>query len=516
MHKKTTFDNFPFLKELGLSEKNSGYFDGTSSVATGNCLFAQNPHDNSPIAEIQEASAEDYERGLALAEKAKEQFAHVPMPKRGEIIRQVGDALRKHKQALGQLISLEMGKILAEGLGEVQEFIDMCDFACGLSRKISGKVIPSERKDHVILEQWNPLGVVGVISAFNFPNAVFGWNFCLSFVCGNCTVWKGASSTGLITIATAKIVFDVLQRNNIPPGVLVAITAPGRGVGERILADKRVSLVSFTGSTPVGRTVSEIVSKRFGKTILELGGNNAVLVCEDADIDMALKAIVFAAVGTCGQRCTSIRRLYVHESKYEDVKKRLIHAYSSLKIGNPLDESSHCGPLHTKNGLRDYVKGLEDIQKQGGKIVYGGKQIKEMQGGNYVEPTLVEIDPQAEIVREELFAPVLYMFKFKTFEEAIRLNNDVPQGLSSAIFTKNMQNVFKWIGPHGSDCGLVNVNVGTSGAEIGGAFGGEKETGGGRESGSDAWKQYMRRATCTINFGTELPLSQGIDFNPKL
>jgi aldehyde dehydrogenase family 7 protein A1 len=516
MDQKLTFNDFPFLQELGLSTSNFGYLDGTTHTANGNKILSLNPHNNHPIAEIIEASVEDYERGVELAESAKHAWAHVPMPKRGDIIRQVGDALRKYKKQLGQLISLEMGKILAEGLGEVQEFIDMCDYACGLSRKISGKVIPSERKDHVLVEQWNPLGVVGVISAFNFPNAVFGWNFCLSLVCGNCTVWKGASSTGLITIATTKIINEVLKQNNVPPGVLVSIVAPGRGVGERILQDKRISLVSFTGSTPVGRTVAETVHKRFGKTILELGGNNAIIVCDDADLEMALKAIVFAAVGTCGQRCTSIRRLFVHESKYEDIKSRLIQAYKSIKIGNPLDEKNHCGPLHTKNGLKDYVKGLEDIQKHGGKIVYGGKHLTNLGEGNYVEPTLVEIDPTSPIVQEELFAPVLYMSKFKTFEEAIKLNNGVPQGLSSSIFTKNMQNVFKWIGPHGSDCGLVNVNVGTSGAEIGGAFGGEKETGGGRESGSDSWKQYMRRSTCTINFGNDLPLSQGIDFNPKL
>jgi len=516
MDKKLTFNEFPFLQEIGLSAINYGYLDGSVNTANGNKILSLNPHNNQPVAEIVEASIEDYERGVALAESAKHAWAHVPMPKRGDIIRQIGDALRKYKKQLGQLISLEMGKILAEGLGEVQEFIDMCDYACGLSRKISGKVIPSERKDHVLVEQWNPLGVVGVISAFNFPNAVFGWNFCLSFVCGNCTVWKGASSTGLITIATAKIINEVLKQNNVPSGVLVSIVAPGRGVGERILQDKRISLVSFTGSTPVGRTVAETVHKRFGKTILELGGNNAVIVCEDADLDMALKAIVFAAVGTCGQRCTSIRRLFVHESKYEEIKSRLIQAYKSIKIGNPLDEKNHCGPLHTKNGLKDYVQGLEDIQKQGGKIVYGGKRLTDLGEGNYVEPTLIEIEPTSPIVQEELFAPVLYLFKFKTFDEAIKYNNGVPQGLSSAIFTKNMQNVFKWIGPHGSDCGLVNVNVGTSGAEIGGAFGGEKETGGGRESGSDSWKQYMRRSTCTINFGNDLPLSQGIDFNPKL
>ena len=516
MTQNLTFAKYPFLKTLGLEEINSGYYDGTGSVSTGKDCVALNPHNNTPIAVVKEASAEDYEKGLALASKAREEFAAMPMPKRGEIIRQVGEELRKFKHELGSIISLEMGKILNEGIGEVQEFIDMCDFACGLSRKIGGKVIPSERKNHLIVEQWNPLGIVGVISAFNFPNAVFGWNFCLSFICGNCTVWKSASTVGLISVATTKIVSRVLERNGLAPGVFVSFVAPGRTVGNMMLSDKRVQLLSFTGSTQVGRTVSEVVHRRFGSTILELGGNNAVVVCQDGNIDMALKAVVFAAIGTCGQRCTSIRRLYVHESKYDELKERLVQAYKSLKIGDPLDSSNVCGPLHTKAAVKEYEEGLKTILAQGGKVVIGGKRLDDKAEGNYVEPTLVEIDPKAPIVQEELFVPILYLFKFKCFDEAIALNNGVPQGLSSAVFTLNMQNVFKWIGPNGSDCGLVNVNVGTSGAEIGGAFGGEKETGGGRESGSDSWKQYMRRATCTINFGNDLPLSQGIDFNPKL
>lgn len=499
-----------------MEEVNSGYFDGTGSLSTGKDFVAINPHSNQPIAIVKEASLEDYEKGLSLALKAKDEFALMPMPKRGEIIRQIGDELRKHKSELGSLISLEMGKILSEGIGEVQEFIDMCDFACGLSRKIGGKVFPSERKNHLLVEQWNPLGIVGVISAFNFPNAVFGWNFCISFICGNCTVWKGASSVGLTSVATTRIVGRVLERNGIAPGVFVGIVAPGRTVGNQMLSDKRIQLLSFTGSTQVGRTVSETVHRRFGNTILELGGNNAVVVCQDGNLEMALKAVVFAAIGTCGQRCTSIRRLYIHESKYDELKERLIQAYQSLRIGDPLDSNNVCGPLHTKSAVKEYEDGLKTILSQGGRIVYGGKRIEERPDGNYVQPTLVEIDPKAPIVQEELFVPILYLFKFQCFDEAIALNNGVPQGLSSAVFTSNMQNVFKWIGPSGSDCGLVNVNVGTSGAEIGGAFGGEKETGGGRESGSDAWKQYMRRATCTINFGNELPLSQGINFNHKL
>ena len=505
-----------FLATLGIQEVNSGYYDGSGSVAIGPQVEAINPHNNTRIAYVKEASLENYETGLGLASKAREEFVKIPMPLRGEVIRQVGDELRKYKTELGALISLEMGKILSEGMGEVQEFIDMCDFACGMSRKIGGKMIPSERKDHVIIEQWNPLGIVGVISAFNFPNAVFGWNFCLSFICGNCTIWKAASTVGLITIATTIIIDRVLKRNSIPAGVLVSMVGPGKTVGNRLLHDKRVQLISFTGSTNIGRTVSEIVHKRFGSTILELGGNNAVVICEDGDVEMALKAIVFAAIGTAGQRCTSIRRLYIHESKYDQVKDRLIQAYKSLKIGNPLDPNNVCGPVHTKNSVKEYQEGLVTIKSQGGKVLFGGELVNNGLGGNYVQPTLVEIEPHAKIVQEELFVPILYLFKFKCFDEAIALNNGVPQGLSSAVFTLDMKKVFKWIGPLGSDCGLVNVNVSTSGAEIGGAFGGEKETGGGRESGSDSWKQYMRRATCTINFGNEMPLSQGVDFNPKL
>lgn len=516
MTAQLTYGKYAFLKTLGLSESNSGYYDGQNSAATGSVITSLSPHDNLPIAQVTEASMADYERGMEAAEKARAEWARVPMPKRGEIVRQIGEELRKFKTELGSLISLEMGKILSEGMGEVQEFIDMCDFACGLSRKIGGKVIPSERKDHVILEQWNPLGVVGVITAFNFPNAVLGWNFCISFICGNCTVWKAASTVSLVTIATTRLIARVLERNAVPPGVFVSFVAPGRTVGNQMLHDKRISLISFTGSTNVGRGVSEAVHKRFGSTILELGGNNAVIVCEDGNLDMALKAVVFAAIGTCGQRCTSIRRLYIHESKYEELKNRLVHAYKSLRLGDPLDAQNNCGPLHTKAAVKEYEEGLKTIESQGGKIVYGGRRIEDKLDGNYVYPTLVEIDPTAKIVQEELFVPILYLFKFKCFDEAIKLNNGVPQGLSSSVFTTNMQNVFKWIGPCGSDCGLVNVNVGTSGAEIGGAFGGQKETGGGRESGSDSWKQYMRRATCTVNFGNELPLSQGIDFNPKL
>jgi len=495
---------------------NSGYYNGLISDPHGDVYVSYNPTTNKPIAKIKEASLQDYETSVDLAQKAKDNWARVPMPKRGEMIREIGEELRKYKTELGSLLSLEMGKIKDEGMGEVQEFIDMCDFACGLSRKINGQILPSERKDHVLLEQWNPLGIVGVISAFNFPNAVFGWNFCISFICGNCTIWKTAQSVGLLSIATAKVVSTVLERNKVPPGVFSLLVGPGATVGNQMVNDKRIPLISFTGSTKVGRMVSENVHKRFGKTILELGGNNAMIICEDGNIDMALKAVVFAAVGTSGQRCTTLRRLFIHESKYDNFKESLLRAYKSLKLGDPLDSKTNVGPVHTKDAVQQYLKGLQEIKAQGGKILCGGDIHRDLPNGNFVQPTIVEIDPHAKIVQEELFVPILYIFKFRTFDEAIKFNNGVPQGLSSSIFTLNMQNVFKWIGPNGSDCGLVNVNVGSSGAEIGGAFGGEKETGGGRESGSDAWKQYMRRSTCTINFGTELPLSQGIDFNPKL
>ena len=516
MQTNLDFSKYPFLIELGLLPTTQGLNNGLDNKANGKTISTTNPHNNRPIGNIVLANEDDYERCVKAAVDAGKDWRAMPMPKRGDIIREIGNELRKHLTALGSLIALENGKILAEGIGEVQEFIDMCDYACGLSRSIGGKVIPSERPDHLIIERWNPLGVVGVISAFNFPNAVFGWNLALSLVCGNCLIWKGSESVGLVTMATASIIRGVLDRFNIAKGVFSAMVAYGPGVGDLFLDDKRIDLVSFTGSTRVGRMASERVAKRFGKTILELGGNNAVIVCEDADLDLTIKGCFFAAVGTCGQRCTTLRRLYIHESVYDKVKNSLVSAYKGVRIGDPLDSKTLCGPLHSKMGMQIYKDGLERIQKQGGKVITGGKVHDKLPEGNYVEPTIVEIDPKADIVNEELFVPILYIFKFKTLDEAIEYNNGVPQGLSASIFTKNMQNVFKWIGPNGSYTGLINVNVGPSGAEIGGAFGGEKETGGGRESGSDAWKQYMRRGTCTVNFGNKMPLAQGIDFGPSL
>ena len=505
-----------FLTSLGLDQGvNLGVYDGKTFFANGRVRDSVSPHDNRSIAQVQEGTPEDYEAIMRVAEAAKGSWGLRPAPFRGEIVRQIGLMLRQRKEELGALISLEMGKILNEGLGEVQEAIDMCDFACGLSRKIQGQVLPSERPGHVLLEQWNPLGLVGVITAFNFPCAVFFWNFCISMVCGNCTVWKGASSTSLITIAITRLVHEVLAKNGVEAGVLTTVVGPGRTVGNLFLDDPRLKLVSFTGSTGIGRTVSEKVHKRFGSTILELGGNNSVVVMEDADFEMAMKAVVFGSIGTSGQRCTSTRRVFIQESLYEKFKTKMIEIYKGVKIGNPLKTEFIMGPLHTKGAIKEFTEGLDEIKKQGGKILYGGNRLKSqgLKEGNYVEPTIVEIAKDAPIVNEELFVPIVYLFPVANFEEAVRLNNQVPQGLSSALFTKNMQNVFKWMGPSGSDCGLVNVNVGTSGAEIGGAFGGEKETGGGRESGSDAWKQYMRRSTCTVNFGNDLPLSQGLDFN---
>jgi len=376
---------------------------------------------------------------------------------------------------------------------------------------LEGKVFPSERPGHFMMETWNPLGIIGVITAFNFPVAVFGWNLALAMICGNPVIWKGASSTSLISIACTKIVQEVLVRNNMPPALLSTIVGGGSTVGEHMINDARLRLVSFTGSTPIGRHVSEVVHKNFNRTILELGGNNAVIVMEDADLDLALRGAVFSAVGTAGQRCTTLRRLVIHSSVYDTLRDRLVAAYGNVVIGDPLDEGVLMGPVHTAGAIKEFTEGLETIKEQGGKVIYGGNVIE--RDGFYVEPTLVEIAHDAPIVKEELFVPILYLIKCENIDEAIEINNEVPQGLSSGMFTKNLQYMHQWTGPNGSDCGLVNVNIGPSGAEIGGAFGGEKETGGGRESGSDSWKQYMKRSTCTINYSKELPLAQGIKFD---
>ncbi|OMJ79522.1 hypothetical protein SteCoe_20449 [Stentor coeruleus] len=505
-----TFDDYPFLAELGIEKSSLGCFHG-SWVAGGSEIPCICPHTGKIISYVKQATAEDLEVCLSKAEEAKNVWMMTPTPVRGEIIRQIGDALRAKKESLGKLVSLVMGKILSEGLGEIQEFIDICDYALGLSRQLEGKILPSERAKHVLMEVWNPLGVIGVISAFNFPAAVYGWNLAIALVCGNCVVWKGASSTSLISIAVTKVISEVFAKNGYPEGIITMVVGPGGSVGEALMSDNRIRLLSFTGSTSIGRHVSQVVHNRFGRTILELGGNNAAIVMDDADIEIALRSCVFAAVGTAGQRCTSLRRLLIHESLYESFKERLIAAYSTVRIGDPLDPINLMGPLHTQAAVKEFTDGIETIKAQGGTIVRGGCVVE--RPGFYVEPTIVEINHNAPIVREELFVPILYLIKFKTLDEAIAINNEVPQGLASGLFTMNMRNMWQWLGPKGSDCGLVNVNMATSGAEIGGAFGGEKETGEGRESGSDSWKQYMRRSTCAINFSTTLALAQGVQFN---
>ncbi|KAK1288461.1 hypothetical protein QJS10_CPB19g01913 [Acorus calamus] len=500
---------YQFLSELGLGPRNPGCFVNGAWTGNGPVIASLNPANNKVIAEVIEASIQDYDDGMRACAAAAKIWMQVPAPKRGEIVRQIGEALRAKLHLLGRLVSLEMGKILPEGIGEVQEIIDMCDYAVGLSRQLNGLIIPSERPNHMMLEVWNPLGIVGVITAFNFPCAVLGWNACIALVCGNCVVWKGAPTTPLITLAMTEIVAEVLEKNNLPGAIFTSFCG-GAEIGQAIAHDTRIPLVSFTGSSKVGLMVQQTVNERFGKCLLELSGNNAIIVMDDADLQLAVRSVLFAAVGTAGQRCTTCRRLFLHESIYQSILDQLIALYKQVKIGDPLEEGTLLGPLHTPVSKTNFENGIEVIKSQGGKILFGGSLVESE--GNFVQPTIVEISPNAPVVKEELFGPVLYVMKFQTLKEAIELNNSVPQGLSSSIFTRRPDFIFKWIGPHGSDCGIVNVNIPTNGAEIGGAFGGEKATGGGREAGSDSWKQYMRRSTCTINYGSELPLAQGINF----
>jgi aldehyde dehydrogenase family 7 protein A1 len=510
-----TFSKYPFLANLGLQEQNSGCYDGSKWFGSGPKVVSYNPSTGEPLAQISTSSPVEYESCVQAMASAQRRWAETPAPNRGEIVRQIGEALRAKAKDLGLLVSLEMGKVKSEGLGEVQEFIDICDLACGMSRQLPGQVLPSERPGHILLETWNPIGLVGIISAFNFPVAVYGWNLAISMIAGNCNLWKGAPSTSLCSIATMKIVGEVLERNGFS-GVAVSI-AGGADIGEKLVNDSRIKLISFTGSTKVGRMVSESAARRFCKAILELGGNNSSIIMEDADLGMAVRGSAFGAVGTAGQRCTSLRRLMVHANVYDKVKEQLVSVYKQIiakHVGNAMDDGVLLGPLHSEAAYVDhYKRGLEEAIKQGGRILIGGNRIP--RPGVFVEPTIVELpDPYAagSIMYEELFVPILYLIKISSFEEAIELNNCVPQGLSSSLYTSDMRRVFRWVGPSGSDCGIVNVNAGTSGAEIGGAFGGEKETGGGRESGSDAWKQYMRRSTCTINYSDQLPLAQGVRF----
>lgn len=501
------------LSKLGIKDINDGTSTGSDSFANGTIIESYSPVDGTLIAKVKASTKEDYQAAMAKAEEAFKTWRLVPAPKRGEIVRQMGDELRKNKEALGQLVSYEMGKSLQEGLGEVQEMIDICDFAVGLSRQLYGLTMHSERPMHRMYEQWHPFGVVGIISAFNFPVAVWSWNSMLAWVCGDVCIWKPSSKTPLCGIACQNIIRTVLERNNIPEGVSCLVV--GNESGDLINNDKRIPLVSFTGSTRIGRHVSKTVAERFGNTILELGGNNAIIVSEHADINMVLVGAVFGAVGTAGQRCTSTRRLIIHESVYDKTVAVLKNAYGQLKIGNPLDSNNHVGPLIDKGAVNDYLNAIEKAKAEGGKVIVEGG-VMEGEGyesGCYVKPCIIEAENHFHIVQEETFAPILYIMKYSTIEQAIELQNGVPQGLSSSIFTNNMREMELFLSHAGSDCGIANVNIGTSGAEIGGAFGGEKETGGGRESGSDAWKAYMRRQTNTINYGTQLPLAQGIKFD---
>ncbi len=477
-------------------------------------LDATSPVDGQQIAQVTTTSRTDYDRVIDTAQTAFLSWRQLPAPRRGEIVRQMGDQLRTHKHDLGTLVSYEMGKSLQEGLGEVQEMIDICDFAVGLSRQLYGLSMHSERPQHRMLEQWQPLGVVGIISAFNFPVAVWSWNAMIAWVCGDVCVWKPSEKTPLTALACQQIIGEVLRRNNVPEGVSCLITG-GRDAGEWLAQDTRVALVSATGSTRMGRAVASAVAGRLGRSLLELGGNNAIILTESADLDMAIPAIVFGAVGTAGQRCTSTRRLIAQESIYDDVKNRLTRAYAQLRIGNPLDETNHVGPLIDTGAVQGYWSAVDAVRQQGGQFVVEPEALSGpgYESGCYVRPCIAEADNQWPIVQHETFAPILYLLKYDTLDNAIAQQNGVPQGLSSAIFTLNMRQAEQFLSASGSDCGIANVNIGTSGAEIGGAFGGEKETGGGRESGSDAWKAYMRRQTNTINYGTGLPLAQGIKFD---
>ncbi|MFN0204562.1 MAG: aldehyde dehydrogenase family protein [Bacteroidia bacterium] len=505
------------LAELGLMEKNPCVHLGQHTAhSTGayHDIFAA--ADGSFLGSVQYASAEDYETTTAQCLAAYEIWRDMPAPKRGEIVRQIGDELRKFKEPLGKLVSLEMGKIYQEGLGEVQEMIDICDFAVGLSRQLYGLTMHSERKHHRMYEQWHPLGIVGVISAFNFPVAVWSWNAMLAAVCGNVSLWKPSEKTPLTAIACMNIARNVLKNNDLPDGIFAVIVGD-REIGEKMSQDKNVPLVSATGSTRMGKAVGETVANRMGKSLLELGGNNAIIVSQHADLKLALPAIIFGSVGTCGQRCTTTRRLFIHSSIYEDLKGRLVKIYDSLrsKIGHPLADTTLIGPLIDKGAVEMMQTSLTNVQKEGGKVVFGGEILsgEGYETGTYVVPALVEAENRYETVQHETFAPILYLMKYDTLAEAVALNNAVPQGLSSSIFTENMKEAEYFLSHLGSDCGIANVNIGTSGAEIGGAFGGEKETGGGRESGSDAWKVYMRRQTNTINWSDALPLAQGIKFD---
>ncbi|MDH7604706.1 MAG: aldehyde dehydrogenase family protein [Melioribacter sp.] len=506
-----------FLKLLGIKEENFGASTGTIWLETKSSGMIEviSPVDGKLIAKVYQANENEYDLVVEKSVEAFKYWRTIPAPKRGEIVRQIGLKLRTYKEQLGRLVSYEMGKSLQEGLGEVQEMIDICDFAAGLSRQLYGFTMTSEREKHRMYEQYHPLGVIGIITAFNFPVAVWSWNAMIATVCGDVNVWKPSSKTPLSAIAVQNILAEVIRDNNLPEGLFSLIIGKGSTIGEKLLNDRRIPLISLTGSIQVGQHAAAIISKRFGKAILELGGNNAIIITPNADLKLAIPAVVFGAVGTAGQRCTTTRRLIVHEDVYDKVKEALIKAYQSLRIGNPLDEKNHVGPLIDKIAVEDFKNALNLVQKEGGKILYGGEVLsgEGYESGCYVVPAIVEAENSYNIVQEETFAPILYLIKYSgDVQNAIDIQNDVVQGLSSAIFTNDLREAEEFLSAWGSDCGIANVNIGTSGAEIGGAFGGEKQTGGGRESGSDAWKFYMRRQTNTINFGTKLPLAQGIKF----
>lgn len=511
---KQSFDIEAVLKELGIEETNLGTSTGNEWFSNGESIASYTPVDGSLIAKVATTTKEDYEKVMKTATEAFKTWRMTPAPQRGEIVRQFGDELRRLKEPLGKLVSYEMGKSYQEGLGEVQEMIDICDFAVGLSRQLHGLTMHSERPGHRMYEQYHPLGVVGIISAFNFPVAVWSWNTALAWVCGDVCVWKPSEKSPLCGIACQKIAARVFAENNLPEGISSLIMGDYK-VGELMTSDNRVNLVAATGSIRMGKIVAQTVAKRLGKTLLELGGNNAIIVTPDADIKMTVIGAVFGAVGTAGQRCTSTRRLIVHESIYDKVKDALVDAYKQLKIGNPLDENNHVGPLIDKDAVKAYQDALKKVVEEGGKIIVEGGVLEGegYESGLYVKPAIAEAKNSFEIVQHETFAPVLYLIKYSgDVENAIEKQNGVVQGLSSAIMTTNLREAERFLSHAGSDCGIANVNIGTSGAEIGGAFGGEKETGGGRQSGSDAWKVYMRRQTNTINYTTELPLAQGLKF----
>jgi aldehyde dehydrogenase (NAD+) len=496
------------LSSLGIAAENSGAsFGPWIDSPAGGELVSYDPSDGSAIASVLMAAEEDYDEVVYNARQAFLEWRMMPAPRRGLIVREIGDELRKFKNELGALVSIETGKILQEGLGEVQEMIDLADFAVGLSRQLYGLAMHSERPGHRMYEQWHPLGVVGVISAFNFPVAVWSWNALIAAVCGDTVVWKPSPETPLTAIAVQKICNYVLERHGLI-GIFNLVVGDVPVVGERMLADPRVSLVSATGSTTMGRRVAEVVAARLGRTLLELGGNNGVIVMDDANLQMVLRAVLFGAVGTAGQRCTSIRRLFLHKKIAQEMTDRLIQAYKQVKIGNPLDPLTLMGPLINSAAVERMMDGLNIVREQGGEVIYGGNRL----GGCYVEPTIVRAHPEMRILKAEIFAPILYLIEFDDLDQVIAWHNDVPQGLSSAMFTTNVRAAETFLSHRGSDCGIANINIGTSGAEIGGAFGGEKETGGGRESGSDSWKAYMRRQTVTINWSDDLPLAQGIEF----